>query len=304
MPATSGFGGESHAGSNVAERQRHHIVRDEVFESTALILPPGTVGVDAGMTLTKVARGTAHGIELSSRETRTARPFDGRAAAPDADRIGVTGARAGDVSGDTRAISVQEIDAAARGLVAMLGAEQRLGDGEFVMALLGTGTAFAAVRGGKATHLGGTPLGGGSFAGIVRRIDATLSYADMIGAAERGDRRRVDAMISDIYPEGIGRIGPDLTAAHLAKQGDASMDDFLAGLLNLHGENIAQIGASRAIIANIRRIVLAGGFAHGNPALVAAITSMAALFGVAVQVAPAPGFAGAIGAALVAAEAT
>ncbi len=288
----------------MTERQRHHIVQDELLESATLILPPGVVGVDAGMTLTKVARGTARGIELASRETRAAMPFDGRAVAPDASRIGVTGARAGDVSGDARAMPVQEIDAAARGLVAMLAAAERLGDGEFVMALLGTGTAFAAVRGGKATHLGGTPLGGGSFTGIVRRVDATLSYAEMIGGAERGDRRRVDAMIADIYPEGIGRIGPDLTAAHLAKQGDASMDDFLAGLLNLHGENIAQIGASRAIMANIRRIVLAGGFAHGNPALVTSISTMATLFGVAVELAPSPGFAGAIGAALVAAEAT
>ena len=288
----------------MTERQRHHIVQDELFQSASLILRPGVVGVDSGMTLTKVARVTALGIELTSRKTKAATHFDSRAVAPDAGRIGVTGARAGDVSGDPRALVVQEIDAAARGLVAMLAAEQRLGDGEFVMALLGTGTAFAAVRGGKATHLGGTPLGGGSFVGIARRIDASLSYADMIGAAERGDRRRVDAMISDIYPEGIGRVGPDLTAAHLAKQGDSSLDDFLAGLLNLHGENIAQIGASRAIIANIRRVVLAGGFAHGNPALVASIMSMAMLFGVVVELAPSPGFAGAIGAALVAAEAT
>jgi activator of 2-hydroxyglutaryl-CoA dehydratase len=112
-------------------------------------------------------------------------------------------------------------------------------------------------------------------------------------------------MVSDAYPEGIGRIGGDMTAAHLAKAdrgsgGDASIDDVLAALLNLHGENIAQIGASRAIIAQIPRLVLAGGFAHQNAALVGSITAMAGLFGVQAQVAPHPGFAGALGAALVA----
>jgi hypothetical protein len=283
-------------------QQDHGIVpRDELLLSPTLTLPPGVIGIDAGMTLTKVARTTAEGIVLESRETTAGpRVTSAYLEAGSTIRIGVTGARVGDVADDGRAMRVQEIDAAARGVVALLHAEERLRSGEFVMALLGTGTAFAAVRGEKASHLGGTPLGGGSFSGIARRIDPALSYAGMIARASRGDRRRVDAMISDAYPEGIGRVGPDLTAAHLAKDG-GSLEDVLAGLLNLHGENIAQIAASRAIIANIRRIVLAGGFVHGNPALVASISSMAALFGVGVEVAPVPGFAGAIGAALAAA---
>ncbi len=286
----------------MTEQTRNGIVHNEALRGGALTLPAGVAGIDAGMTLTKVVRATDGGITLVSRETPSALRLDlVHAETGDAERVGVTGARSGDVRDDARIVSVQEIDAAARGVVALLESERRIGDGEFVMALLGTGTAFAAVRGGHASHLGGTPLGGGSFAGIARRIDASLTYAEMIDGAERGDRRRVDAMISDIYPEGIGRVGPDLTAAHLSKSG-GSEEDFLAGLLNLHGENIAQIAASRAIIANIRRVVLAGGFAHCNPTLVASITSMAALFGVTVELAPVPGFAGALGAALVAAD--
>ena len=121
-------------------------------------------------------------------------------------------------------------------------------------------------------------------------------------AAGRGDRRRVDVMISDVYPEGIGRVGPNLTAAHLARAGAGSLDDFLAGLLNLHGENIAQIAAGRAQAVRMSRVVLAGGFAHGNPSLVASITGMAALFGLSVETAPWPAYAGALGAALAATE--
>ena len=277
------------------------LIGGERLSSRALGVPPGVIGIDAGMTLTKVARATADGIVLESRETNAG---DGAASVYGDDRpetrVGLTGARVSSLDDAGRAVRVQEIDAAARGTSALLKAEERLGNAEFVMALLGTGTAFAAVRGTNVAHLGGTPLGGGSFAGIARRIDADLSYGAMIRQASRGDRRRVDAMISDVYPEGIGRVGPDLTAAHLSKTGGAP-EDVLAGLLNLHGENIAQIAASRGIIAGIRRIVLAGGFVHGNPALIGSITSMAALFGVGVEVAPQPGFAGAIGAALAAA---
>jgi type II pantothenate kinase len=265
------------------------------------ILPAGALGIDAGMTMTKTAVATPDGTVFEAHETRA-----GPTAGTDPDialppRVGVTGALHSPVD-RAGASAVQEIDAAARGAIALMESEGCSAAGEFVLALLGTGTAFAAVRGGNVTHLGGTPMGGGSFAGIARRIDASLSYEEVVASAERGDRRRVDAMISDVYPEGIGRVGPDLTAAHLARAQDGSLDDFLAGLLNLHGENIAQIAASRTVIAKISRLVLAGGFAHNNPSLVDSIASMARLFGLTVDLTPYPGFAGAVGAALIAAE--
>ena len=264
-------------------------------------LAAGVIGIDAGITLTKTVRATAAGIELSVIETaRGPNALAGEAGAP---RPGVTGARIGAIGGEAGAVHVQEIDAAARGVIALLEADGRLGDGTFVMALLGTGTAFAAVRDGTATHLGGTALGGGSFAGIARRVDPTLTHDAMIAGAERGDRRNVDTMISDVYPHGIGRVGPDLTAAHLTRAASGAADDFLAGLLNLHGENIGQIVASRATIASMRRVVIAGGFAHNNPRLCASIAGMVKLFGIEAELIAAPGYVGALGAALIASSA-
>ena len=289
----------------MTERERVGREHNELWQSATPALPPGVVGVDAGMTLTKLARAGDGGIALAWYETSDERAGARIAAEMEsATCVGVTGALLGAVHDGERFVRVQEIDAAARGVLALMESDGRAGSDGFVMALLGTGTAFAAVRGDNVTHLGGTPLGGGSFAGIARRVDASMSYAGMIAEAERGNRRHVDAMISDIYPEGIGRVGPDLTAAHLARSREGSLADFLAGLLNLHGENIAQIAASRALIAGLRRVVLTGGFAHSNPELIASMTSMTALFGVTTELAPAPGFAGAIGAALVAAEKT
>ena len=284
--------------------ERYHVVTDALMPARDL-LPVGAIGIDAGMTLTKVVRATAGGIVLEARETGQAFERDARPALARQQRAsaGVTGARSGWLTDGPGVTHVQEIEAAARGASALLAADDRLGDGAFLLVLLGTGTAFAAVRGGSAHHLGGTPMGGGSFAGIARRVEAALTYEKMIAGAERGDRRRVDVMISDVYPEGIGRVGPDLTAAHLARAGAGSLDDFLAGLLNLHGENIAQIAAGRAQAVKLSRIVLAGGFVHHNERLATSITSMAGLFGMAVEVAPWPGYAGALGAALVAAGA-
>jgi type II pantothenate kinase len=267
------------------------------------LLPDGAIGIDAGLTLTKTVRAVGASIEAHAHETSAGDGLSITRGGP----VGVTGARAQDVLAKETVVRSQEIDAAARGVAALLAATGRAPDGPFVMALLGTGTAFAAVRteGGAVTaqHLGGAALGGGSFAALARFIAPALSYGDVIAAAARGDRRKADTMVSDAYPEGIGRIGGDLTAAHLGKAHGASADDVLAALLNLHGESIAQIAASRAVIAQIRHVVLAGGFAHDNAPLVAAITAMASMFGVRVDVSPSPGFAGAIGAALIASEA-
>ncbi|MBF6601053.1 MAG: hypothetical protein IVW36_11140 [Dehalococcoidia bacterium] len=276
----------------------HHAVEGGELRAPAA-LSGDAIGIEAGLTLTKVARAHAGTIVLSVHAT----PPPGESAPAVDLPAGVTGARVL-LPASARALAVQEIEAAARGALVLLGSAGRPAPAEFVLALVGTGTAFAAVRGSVVRHLGGTALGGGSFAGIARRINATFDYPEMIARAERGDRRRVDTMVSDAYPEGIGRIGPQLTAAHLAKADDgAGTDDVLAALLNLHGENISQIAASRALVAQLPRIVFAGGFVHNNPTLVASLEAMVARFGIAAEVSPWPGFAGAVGAAVIAAEA-
>ena len=264
------------------------------------LLPAGATGIDAGLTMTKFARGTDDGVLLTVRETPPATDpldelFEARA-------TGITGAASACIA-VAQAVRSQEIEAAARGARALMASAGDVDDTPSLLTLLGTGTAFAAVRGDSVQHLGGAALGGGSFVGIARRIDAKLTYASMVAGAHRGDRRNVDIMVGDAYPDGIGRIGGDLTAAHLAGARDASTDDVLAGLLNLHGESIGQIAASRARIAGIGRILLAGGFAHDNDALVLSITKMCGLFGLPVVVAPHAGYAGAVGAGLAAVEA-
>lgn len=270
------------------------------------VLPEGAIGIDAGLTLTKVVHATADGVVLDARETRTVFTDRGwsalREAAQANGNVGVTGARIAVVPNPNEHVQVNEIEASARGIRALLEADGGRGDGEYLMAMLGTGTAFAIIRGDEVHHLGGTALGGGSFAGIAHRTDPSLTYEDMIARAERGERRNVDTMVSDLYPDGIGRVSAAMTAAHLAQRGQGSLDDFLAGLLNLHAENIAQIAASRARMADLARVVVGGGFAHNNSMMMDAFIKIAWMFGIKAEAVPAPGYAGAIGAALIAAE--
>lgn len=290
------------------EETHPHAVHADMLH-LARLLPDGAIGIDAGLTLTKVVHATATGVLMDARETRTVFTDRGwsalREAAAGDGHVGVTGAKIAVVPNPAEHLQVDEIEASARGVRALLEAEGRIEDGEFLMAMLGTGAAFAVIRGADTVeHLGGTPLGGGSFAGIAHRVDPSLSYEEMITRAERGERRNVDTMVSDLYPDGIGRISADMTAAHLSQRGQGSLDDFLAGLLNMHAENIAQIAASRARMSDLPRVVVAGGFVHNNPSMLEMFIKIAGMFGIRAEAVTAPGYAPAIGAALIAAEAT
>ena len=159
----------------MTERAHVRIEHNELWPKATPALAPGVVGVDAGMTLTKVARASEGGIALAWYGTND-EGAGARIAAEveSAARVGVTGALLGAVHAGERFVRVQEIDAAARGVLALMESDGRAGSDGFVMVLLGTGTAFAAVRGENVTHLGGTPLGGGSFAGMATTIGSTL----------------------------------------------------------------------------------------------------------------------------------
>ncbi len=86
-----------------------HSVTDAVLRGTRL-LPPGALGVDVGMTLTKVARGTETGVVLEARETRVVFDGDGRGILhrEEGAAAGLTGARAGLLRDGAGAMHVQE----------------------------------------------------------------------------------------------------------------------------------------------------------------------------------------------------
>ena len=174
-----------------------------------------------------------------------------------------------------------------------------LPDGYLVVSL-GTGTSVLWVRDESCERIGGSALGGGSLLGLGQLLLGVDSFDRIAELAGRGDRRRVDLLVGDIYRGDETPLPRDLNAASFGKIDSREPADLAAALMGLLGENIALICSELARAREVDAIVYCGSTLNGNPvlsqtlALVSQITGREALF-------PAAGaFGGAIGASALA----
>lgn len=192
------------------------------------------------------------------------------------------------------------------------GAEGAPGPGErFLLVSLGTGTSILLVEDHKATRIGGTALGGGAVVGLGGALTGA-GFKQLCELAERGDSAAVDLRVSDIYgPDQIPLAG-DLTAANFGKlaldyaQGRPTAPDErerahrAAGVMRLVGENVALICAGLAAASGAGRVVYGGSTIRGNTCLVEVLREVTALCGLQSCFLPHGGFAGAVGALVLA----
>ena len=267
---------------------------------------PGTrvrLGVDVGGTLAKlaIARGEgrvdhrlvpANGIERLALEVERLEP----------ECVGLTGGGAERLSRslslDTTAVA--EFEAWGAGCRALLGRQGLATGGRHLLVSLGTGTSILLVDGPRVTRVGGTALGGGTLMGLGAALTGAASFEGLVELAREGDRRRVDLLVSDIYPEGELPLPGDLTAASFARFGAggaaASPADLAHALLGLVGENVGLICGSLARLAGVERIVFGGTTLRANPGLGAILTTLCAGFGCEAVFLRDGEFAGALGA--------
>ena len=122
---------------------------------------------------------------------------------------------------------VPEIEAIGLGGAFLSGLEEAL------VVNLGTGTTFVLVRNGQCTHLGGSGVGGGTLAGLGRRLLNVSSSEELFRMAAQGDMGKVDLRIGDLFT-GTDTLNPILTASNLAKVSPVAANaDWAAGLVNL-----------------------------------------------------------------------
>jgi type II pantothenate kinase len=155
------------------------------------------------------------------------------------------------------------------------------------------------------SRLGGTALGGGTVIGLGSALLGSRRFEEIAELAGRGDRRRVDLLVSDIYRSGEIPLASDLTAANfgrLGREGEEetpTREDLAHAIMGLVGENVALVCAGLAAAAQAPRIVFGGSTLRTNPALRAILEQITAAMGREPVFLREGEFAGALGSLLI-----
>jgi type II pantothenate kinase len=258
-------------------------------------------GADVGATLVKFAVRDARGNTRT--DTLPAGALDAvaerlRELAPI--ELGLTGGGAPQLAERLAqpAVMVSEFEAWAEGARQLLGREA---PGRFLVVSVGTGTSALLVDDGGVTRVGGTALGGGAILGLAAALFGERDFDAIAALAQRGDRRRVDLLVRDIYPAGDFLLPGDVNAASfakLAREGGepTAAPDLAHGIMGLVGENIALICTGLAARANVQLIAFGGSTLRANPALTAILGGACAMLGCSPHFLADGQYAGAIGA--------
>jgi type II pantothenate kinase len=268
------------------------------------------IGADVGASLAKVAIRRADGplrLELAPTQAieRVAREVESLGPR----RTGVTGgggARFADLlTLDTTRIG--EFEAWAAGARELLRTQAASSPEPFLLVSLGTGTSVLLVDPDRVERVGGTALGGGTILGLGRALTGRAGFDELVALASQGDRRRIDLLVSDVYPDGLAQIPGAASAAFFGKlageagSGDLDPRDLAGALLALVGESVALLCNALAGQAGVSRIVFGGSTLRGNAPLSQLLVAFTAAFGREPIVLAGGEYSGAIGALLLAA---
>ncbi len=266
-------------------------------------MPFGTLGIDVGATLCKVALRREH-LELAQFPSSDLDRVCARAESWSPSRIMVTGGGAQRLPRRLAGVPIEpvpEFEALARG-AALLATQDGLElEMPYLVACVGTGTSVLLVSHaeGSPRRVGGTALGGGTLVGLAQLLFGETSFAQLCELARRGDRRRVDLLVSDIYPDGAPLPG-DLNAASFGKLGSRDPADLAHALMGMVAENVGLICAHLLHVHDARTLLYCGSTLAGNPALSGILRGVIGMYRRRSHVLTQGPYCGAVGAALLA----
>jgi type II pantothenate kinase len=255
------------------------------------------VGLDLGASLHKVARARDPGLadlEVATfPATADAALAFVRGLAPT--RVVLAGGRAPMAAAALVRVStsvVSEFDAWARGASIVAARAGTAVAEPYLLVSVGTGTSILLVADGLTTRVAGTALGGGTLVGLASLLLGVARFDELVELAARGNRRDVDLLLGDVYPD----IGvPDFTAAHFGKLRSRRPEDIACAIVGLVAESVALMTANQAMARGVACVVYGGSTLERNPALTEVLTTMTANFGLRVVVLADGGYCGAVG---------
>jgi type II pantothenate kinase len=269
------------------------------------------LGADIGATLAKLAvRRGGGALELRLLPTAAIDQVAHEIASVAPNRVGLTGGGASRLAGRlAEAVTpASEFDAWASGARVLLARDGLAVPERFLLVSVGTGTSAMLVGETEVVRVGGTALGGGTLAGLASLLLGPSDFDAITRLAQSGDRRRVDLLVGDIYPDGGFSLPADLNAASFAKlardSAEQSRDrrDLAHALMGLVGENVALICGGLALAAGVGRIVYGGATLRNNPAITDILRVLAAAHACEATILRDGEFTGALGALELAAE--
>jgi type II pantothenate kinase len=265
-------------------------------------VPLEGLGVDAGASLVKLCHAASTGLVLHSfaADSHDALLEYASRAAPRV--IGVTGAGARGLAARlpaARMIGEFEAWTAGAPLVARL-AQIELPE-VYLLVSVGTGVSISLVRGDQGARVGGTALGGGSLVGLGRLLLGTADFAEIVALARRGDRRRVDLSVGDLYREGGAPLPPDVPASHFAKLDSTAPQDLASALVGAIGHSLGLLCGQLALTHRAQAVLFCGSTLAQNEPLREVLAWQTGVFGPAVLFPEHGAYCGALGAAALAA---
>lgn len=259
-----------------------------------------TVGLDVGATLCKLAVVGAR-LETEHHAADDVGTVRRRVEALAPARVVATGGGAGGL-GETMAgcpiEHVAEFDAWARGAPVVAAHEGVTLPERHLLVSLGTGTSILAVDGTLAARAGGTAVGGGTALGLAKLLLGIDRHDELIALAARGDRSRVDLLVSEVYRTAPAVVSRKLTASNFAKLESTRPEDLAHAVLGLVGETVVLVSVGLARHAGTDTVVFCGTTLAENPPLRSIVEEIGVFFGIRPIFLERGGYCGAVGAAL------
>ncbi len=265
------------------------------------------IGIDVGISTTKIVGIDAHGAVLSPMRIKATDPItslygafgkylhDNRVSLADVERVMLTGVGAAYIDEDIYGLPTSKAE---EFIADGLGARYESKLERMIVVSMGTGTSLVQCDGQDIRHIGGIGIGGGTLAGLGRIMLKTDDVRQIASLAMEGDISKINLLIGDISAKPLPGLPMTATASLFSNaKTNASREDIAIGLIYLVLQSIGSGSILSSLRSGIKDFVMIGNLTL-LPQCREVYPAMEKLYGVHFRIPKYAEFCTAIGAAL------